>query len=70
MTLDIIQIIAAIALIIVILIQNSSSSGLGSAFGGDSNVYSTKRGVEKTLLRITIVLALVFFITAFINIFN
>lgn len=70
MILDIIQIVSAVALIVVILMQNSSSGGLGSAFGGDSNVYSTKRGVEKTLFRITVTLALVFFITAFINIFN
>ncbi len=64
---DVIQIISAIALIIVILMQQSGA-GLGSAFGGEGNVYSTRRSVEKALLRATILLAAVFFITAFINI--
>jgi protein translocase SecG subunit len=66
MILDIIQLASAIALIIVILMQNRGS-GLGSAFGGDSNVYRTKRGIEKSLVYISIILAIIFFVTAFVN---
>jgi preprotein translocase subunit SecG len=66
MIIDIIQIASAIGLIIVILMQNRGS-GLGSAFGGDGNAYRTKRGVEKSLVKISIVLAIIFFVTAFIN---
>lgn len=64
---DIIQLISAIALIAVILMQNAGA-GLGSTFGGEGNIYSTRRSVEKILFRATIVLSAVFFITAFINI--
>lgn len=67
MIFDIIQIIAAIALIIVIILQNRGA-GLGAAFGGEGNVYRTKRGMEKFLFKATIVLAVVFFVIAFINI--
>jgi len=56
---DIIQITFAILLIIAILLQNRGS-GLGSAFGGEGNVYRTKRGVEKYLFIATIILAILF----------
>jgi preprotein translocase subunit SecG len=42
-----------------ILLQ-ARGSGLGSAFGGEGNVYRTKRGVEKVIFRATIVLAVAF----------
>jgi len=55
------QIIIAISLITVILLQNRGS-GLSGIFGGASNVYRTKRGVEKILFTATIILAVLFFI--------
>lgn len=67
MIIDIIQIVSAIALIIVIILQNRGS-GLGSAFGGSGGVYHTRRSIEKVLFQLTIVLSIVFFVTAFINI--
>lgn len=67
MIIDIIQIVAAILLIIVIILQNRGT-GLGGAFGGDGNVYRTRRSFEKVLFQLTIVLSVVFFVTAFINI--
>ena len=57
--LNIIQIVISILLIIVILLQQKGS-GLGGAFGGESNVYRSKRGIEKTLYYATIVLAVLF----------
>jgi preprotein translocase subunit SecG len=51
--------IVAIALIAVVLIQGQSSSGLGSVFGG-TDIYRTRRGIEKTLFNITFLLAGVF----------
>ncbi len=56
----IIQLIIGAALIVVILIQQKGS-GLGSVFGGSSNIYSTKRGVDKILHYATIVIAIIFF---------
>lgn len=57
---NIIQIILSILLIAVILLQQKSS-GVGGVFGGSSNVYSTKRGVDKILFYSTIVISILFF---------
>jgi len=57
---NIIQIILSILLIAVILLQQKSS-GVGGVFGGSSNVYSTKRGVDKILFYATIVISILFF---------
>jgi preprotein translocase subunit SecG len=55
--------IVAIALIAVVLIQGQTSAGLGSAFGG-SDIYRTRRGIEKTLFNLTFTLAGVFALLA------
>lgn len=57
---NIFQLVLAILLIIVVLLQQKGG-GIGSAFGGSSNVYSTKRGIDKTLHYTTIVLGVLFF---------
>lgn len=57
---NLIQIIVSIALVTVILLQ-SKGSGLGGIFGGDSSIYKTRRGVEKTLFQATVGLSLFFF---------
>ncbi|MCX6739965.1 MAG: preprotein translocase subunit SecG [Candidatus Parcubacteria bacterium] len=67
MILNIIQIIISILLILAILLQNRGA-GLGSAFGGEGNIYRTKRGAEKFLYFATIILVIAFMVTAFINI--
>ncbi|NCN07667.1 preprotein translocase subunit SecG [Candidatus Falkowbacteria bacterium] len=67
MIIDIIQIVSAIALIVVIVLQNRGS-GLGAAFGGEGNVYRARRSIEKVLFQLTIILAVIFFVTAFVNI--
>ena len=58
--LDILQFVSAILLIVVILLQQRGT-GLGSTFGGEGNVYRTIRGLERSLVIVTIVLAVVFF---------
>jgi preprotein translocase subunit SecG len=67
MIIDIIQVVSAIFLIIVIILQNRGT-GLGGSFGGDGNVYRARRSFEKVLFQLTILLSVVFFITAFANI--
>lgn len=66
-TLNIIQIILAIVLIIAILMQHRGS-GLGGAFGGEGSIYRSRRGTEKTLFNITIILASLFVGLAIFNI--
>jgi len=54
---------------VAILVQQKGS-GLGSAFGGgDSGVPRTKRGPEKFIVRLTIVLAILFLASAIANFF-
>ena len=67
MTLDIIQLILAILLTGAILLQ-SRGAGLGAVFGGEGNVYRTKRGIEKKLHTTTIALAIIFFGVSLANV--
>ena len=54
-------IITSIALIASVILQ-SKGAGLGGLTGGDSGgVFSARRGIEKTLFRITIGLSVLFF---------
>jgi preprotein translocase subunit SecG len=66
--LQIIQIIVSVALIVVIILQ-ARGMGLGSLFGGDSGmgITKTRRGLEKTLFQITIILSAVFLILAVVQ---
>jgi preprotein translocase subunit SecG len=56
----IIQIIISVALVAAVLLQ-TKGSGLGGIFGGQGAVYTSRRGVEKTIFNVTIGLAVVFF---------
>jgi preprotein translocase subunit SecG len=60
-TLNLAQIIIAVVLIIVFLLQ-VRGGGLGGIFGQQTGVYRTRRGVEKTLFRLTILLMVIFVI--------
>jgi preprotein translocase subunit SecG len=65
---QIIQIIISIALIAIILVQAQGQGGLGGIFGGDSTVYRTRRGVERTLFNVTVGLAVAFFVVSIISV--
>lgn len=62
-----VQIVLGIALIALILLQ-SKGTGLGSTFGGDMGFYGTKRGAEKMLFILTIVVATLFMISLIVSI--
>jgi len=60
--LDIALIITSIALIASVILQ-SKGAGLGGLTGADSGgIFTARRGIEKTLFRITIALSALFFI--------
>ena len=61
------QIFLAVALILAILLQVKGGSGMGGIFGQAESVYRTKRGVEKTLFQLTIVLAVLFVIISIVT---
>ena len=59
------QIILSAAVIMAILLQ-VRGGGLGGIFGQADTVYRTKRGVEKTLFQLTVVLVALFIIIAIV----
>jgi preprotein translocase subunit SecG len=62
--LDIGLIITSVALIISVILQ-SKGAGLGGLTGGDTGgVYTARRGIERTLFWVTIVLSVIFFALA------
>jgi len=65
-----IQIILSIILIAGILLQQTSA-GVGGAFGGgDGNgLYNTRRGFEKFIFILTIVVGIIFVASSFVSIF-
>lgn len=53
------QIVVGILLTILILLQ-AKGTGLGSTFGGDFGFYGTKRGAERLLFTLTIIISFIF----------
>lgn len=64
----IIQVVLAILLMATILLQSRGAS-LGEAWGGSSAFYTTRRGADRTLFVITIVVAVLFVLVALANLF-
>ena len=66
--LNLAQIILSISLIAAIILQ-SKGAGLGGLTGGDAGgVFRTRRGLEKTLFNLTILLAAAYFAVALANV--
>jgi preprotein translocase subunit SecG len=60
--LDIALIITSIALIASVILQ-SKGAGLGGLTGADTGgIFTARRGIEKTLFRVTIALSCIFFL--------
>jgi protein translocase SecG subunit len=60
--LQVTQITSGILLIISVLLQHRGT-GLGGAFGGEGMSYRSRRGIEKLLLRTTVLMATVFLLS-------
>ena len=58
------QILISIGLVAAILLQ-ARGAGLSAAFGGDSSVYRSRRGIEKRLFQFTILLTVLFVVFSF-----
>ena len=61
--------IALSALLMVAILMQRTGASLGGAFGADnfSSGFHTRRGLEKTLFRATIVLGILFGLSALVN---
>lgn len=62
----IVQIVVSILLITAILLQ-PKGEGLSQTFGGVSDFYKTRRGMEKILFTTTIILIVVFLVTSLLS---
>lgn len=62
----VIQIILAVILVVLISLQ-ATDAGLGRTWGGSNIRYSSKKGIEKSVFVATIVVSVLFVLTAIIN---
>jgi protein translocase SecG subunit len=51
----------SLTMVIIFILMQNRGAGLSSTFGGGDQIYLTRRGIEKSVVNLT-----VFFITAFI----
>ncbi len=65
--LNIAMIIVSVALVLAIMLQ-ARGGGLGGIFGQPDSVYRTRRGIERTLFRFTIALAVIFILLAILSV--
>lgn len=65
---NVIQIVISVMLIASILLQ-SRGGGLSPVLGGEGSVYRTRRGMERIIFTATIVLSILFFAAAIVNIY-
>lgn len=63
--LSIAQIVLSVALILAIMLQ-VKGGGMGGIFGQADSVYRTRRGIERTLFQLTIILAVIFIIISIV----
>jgi len=63
---NIAQIVLAVVLIGVLLLQ-VRGGGLGGIFGQPDSVFRTRRGIEKSLFRLTIALVVVFIVLSILS---
>jgi preprotein translocase subunit SecG len=66
---NVITLISLCVMILAILIQ-SRGSGLGASFGGEGNVYRSRRGAEKILFNATVVAAMIFVLSVILGILS
>jgi len=60
------QMVIAISVGTAILLQ-ARGTGLSSTFGGESTAYRSRRGLERTLFRLTVVLIIVFVLVSLVG---
>ncbi len=66
--LQIIMMTSAVLMIITILLQSRGAT-LGAGFGGSSELYTSRRGFDKNLFEVTVVLAVIFVLSILAGLF-
>lgn len=57
--LQIATLVSAVLMVLMILLQQRGAS-LGAGFGSTGELYTTRRGIDKSLFEVTIILAVIF----------
>lgn len=57
--LQIITVVSAVFMILAILLQQRGAS-LGAGFGSSGELFTTRRGIDKNLFEVTVILAVIF----------
>ncbi len=65
-TLQIVTIASGVILMLFILLQARGAS-LGAGFGSSGELFTTRRGVDKSLFEATVVVAIVFVLSILVN---
>ena len=65
--LQIVTIVSAVLMIAAIFLQQRGAS-LGAGFGGSSELSTTRRGLDKNLFEVTIILAVTFVLSILVSI--
>jgi len=63
--LSIVQIIISLTLILIVLVQARGEAGFGT---GASSIVRTRRGVEKTIFQLTIILVVIFLLVSALSV--
>jgi preprotein translocase subunit SecG len=64
--LQIVTLISSVLMILTILLQQRGAS-LGAGFGSTGELYTTRRGIDKSLFEVTIVLAIIFILSILVG---
>lgn len=64
--LQVVTVGSAVLMILAILLQQRGAS-LGAGFGGSSELYTTRRGFDKNLYEVTIILAVLFILSILVG---
>lgn len=64
--LPIVTIVSSVLMVLCILLQARGAS-LGAGFGSSGELFTTRRGIDKSLYEVTIVLAIVFVLSILTN---
>jgi preprotein translocase subunit SecG len=64
--LQIVTVVSALIMVLAILLQQRGAS-LGAGFGGSGELYTTRRGFDKNLFELTIIMAVVFVLSILIG---
>lgn len=67
--LQVLTIVSSLLLTLMILVQARGAS-LGAGFGGSGELFTERRGIDKTMHQITIILAVVFVLSIVLSVIS